>query len=93
MAASPKKAKPATTNDGTSRSGGVVEISERSVRAIADAVSEKLMDIGPKLARLAAADTIHSVERPKTVLSRAIAEGVSARALLLSLGELDTGEA
>lgn len=84
MAASPKKVKPATTNEGASRPGGVVEISERSARAIADAVAEKLLDIGPKLARLAAADTIHSVERPETLFRRAIEEGASASALLSS---------
>ena len=52
---------------------------------------EKLLDIGPKLARLAAADTIHTVEKPETVLHRAIDEGASARALLLSLGAQEAG--
>lgn len=87
MAASPKKAKPATTNGGVSVKGEAVELSASSVRAIAEAVAGKLLEIGPTLARLAAADTVHSVERPETILRRAIDEGDSARALLLSLGE------
>ena len=79
MAASPKKAKPATSNGGES-----VELSAGSVRAIAEAVAEKLVEIGPKLARLAAADTIHSIERPETLFRRAIEEGASVSALLAS---------
>lgn len=83
MAASPKKAKPATSNGGEA-----VELSAGSVRAIAEAVAEavaeKLVEIGPKLARLAAADTVHSVERPGTIFRRAIEEGASASALLSS---------
>ena len=86
MAASSKKARHAPTSGGEVVKGEVVELSARSVRAIAEAVAEKLLDIGPKLARLAAADTIHTVEKPETVLHRAIDEGASARALLLSLG-------
>lgn len=71
MAASPKKPKPAPTKS----SETVVELSPGSVRAIAEAVADKLVEVGPKLARLAAADTIHTVEKPETVLRRAIDEG------------------
>ena len=84
MAASPKKAKPATSNGGGAAEGGAVELSAGSVRAIAEAVAEKLVEIGPKLARLAAADTIHSIERAETLFRRAIEEGASASALLSS---------
>lgn len=91
MAASPKKAKPATSNGGEAVKGRTVELSAGSVRAIAEAVAEKLVEIGPKLARLAAADTIHSVERPETLFRRAIEEGASASALLSSVaGEAKT---
>lgn len=79
MAASPKKAKSKPTSGGES-----VELSAGSVRAIAEAVAEKLVEIGPKLARLAAADTIHSIERPETLFRRAIEEGASVSALLAS---------
>lgn len=34
-----------------------------------------LADLGPVLARIAAADTIHTTERPETVLDRAVKEG------------------
>lgn len=78
MAASPKKAKLPPTNS----SKAVVEISAGSVRAIAEAVADKLVEVGPKLARLAAADTVHSIEKPETVLRRAIAEGASASEML-----------
>ena len=82
MAASPKKAKAPPSNGGEAVKGEAVELSAGSVRAIAEAVAEKLVEIGPKLARLAAADTIHSVEQPETVFRRAIEEGSSASALL-----------
>ena len=84
MAASPKKAKSKPTSGGEAVKGESVELSARSVRAIAEAIAEKLLEIGPKLARLAAADTIHSVERPETLFRRAIEEGASASALLSS---------
>lgn len=34
-----------------------------------------LVEFGPILARLAAADTVRTTERPETVLERAVAEG------------------
>ena len=87
MAASPKNSKRKPTSGGEAIKGEAVELSAGSIRAIAEAVAEKLLDIGPKLARLGAADTIHSVERPETVFRRAINEGASASELLRALGE------
>jgi hypothetical protein len=77
MAASPKKAKSKPTSGGES-----VELSPGSVRAIAEAVADKLVEVGPKLARLAAADTVHTVEKPETVLRRAIDEGEIASVMM-----------
>ena len=84
MAPARKKTKATPSNGGEAAEGGAVELSAGSVRAIAEAVAEKLVEIGPKLARLAAADTIHSVERSETLFRRAIEEGASASALLSS---------
>lgn len=78
MAASPKKTKPAPANG----SEAVVELSAGSVRAIAEAVADKLVEVGPKLARLAAADTVHTVQKPETVLRRAIDEGEIASVMM-----------
>ena len=78
MAAAPKKSKLAPTNDGEA----VVELSAGSVRAIAEAVADKLVEVGPKLARLAAADTVHTVQKPETVLRRAIDEGEIASVMM-----------
>jgi hypothetical protein len=41
-----------------------------------------LAEFGPILARIAAADTIHTTERPETVLKRAVDEGHIARRLM-----------
>lgn len=41
-----------------------------------------LAEFGPILARIAAADTIHTTERPETVLKRAVDEGRIARRLM-----------
>jgi hypothetical protein len=49
---------------------------------IADAVYERLERLLPIVARLAAADTVHTSEYRRTVLGRAIAEGVEASALI-----------
>ena len=78
MAAAPKKSKLAPTNGGEA----VVELSAGSVRAIAEAFADKLVKVGPKLARLAAADTLHTTEKAKTVLQRAIDEGGIASDML-----------
>ena len=50
--------------------------------AVAEAVARKLLEIGPALARIAQADTVHSVQQPETVFTHAIAEGEIARRLL-----------
>ena len=50
--------------------------------AIAEAVARKLLEIGPALARIAQADTVHTAQQPATVFDRAIAEGDIARRLL-----------
>lgn len=50
--------------------------------AVAEAFGRKLLEIGPTLARLAQADTLHSTEQPQTVFRRAIAEGDAVRGLL-----------
>ena len=50
--------------------------------AVAEAVAGMLLEIGPTLARLAQADTIHTSENPETVFRRAIMEGDIARGLL-----------
>ena len=84
MAPARKKTKATPSNGGEAVKCGTGELSAASVRAIAEAVAEKLVEIGPKLARLAAADTIHSLERPETLFRRAIEEGASASALLSS---------
>ena len=49
--------------------------------AIVEGIRAALIDIGPTLARIAASDTLHSLEKPATILRRAIDEGNLARAL------------
>ena len=51
-------------------------------RAIRAEVRAALAEFGPILARLAAADTIHTTERAETVLERAVKEGQLARRLM-----------
>jgi hypothetical protein len=41
-----------------------------------------LADFGPILARLAAADTVHTTELPETVFRHAVDEGLIARRLM-----------
>lgn len=41
-----------------------------------------LADLGPILARLAAADTVHTTEFPETVFRRAVDEGRIARSII-----------
>lgn len=56
------------------------------VDVMASKVTSRIMDelkaYLPIIARLANADTIHSMERPETVLRRAIAEGRQAAEML-----------
>lgn len=60
----------------------VVNLTPETVDAIVDGLSREIrramLELGPIIARLAAADTIHSVERVTTVLGRAVAEGKTA---------------
>jgi hypothetical protein len=51
-------------------------------QAIRAEVRAALVEFGPILARLAAADTIHTTERAETVLERAVKEGRLARRLM-----------
>ena len=60
---------------------GVV-IARSSIEALADAIFERLRKHGPLLARLAAADTIRTTEKPDTVFRRALSEAQLARAVI-----------
>jgi hypothetical protein len=53
---------------------------------IAEAVEARLMRLMPVFARLTAADTIHTTERPETVMRRAISEGLAAAGLIQEQG-------
>lgn len=61
---------------------GAVNLTPETIDAIVGGFSRELrralLELGPILARLAAADTIHSVERVATVLGRAVVEGRTA---------------
>lgn len=61
---------------------GAVNLTPETVDAIVGGFSRELrralLELGPILARLAAADTIHSLERVATVLGRAVVEGRTA---------------
>lgn len=57
-------------------------MTEQLADSIAVAVTDKLMLYLPIVARLASADTVHSMEKPETVLKRAISEGRLAAAIL-----------
>ena len=60
---------------------GVV-IARSSIEALADAIYERLRKHGALLARLAAADTIRTTERPETVFRRTLAEAKIAQAVI-----------
>lgn len=49
---------------------------------VANAIRDELRLFLPIYARLAAADTVHSTERPETVFKRAIDEGILAYNIL-----------
>lgn len=57
-----------------------------SIKAIGDAVArnviESLAVLLPVCARLAAADTLHTAQKPETVMRDAIAEGMTATMLI-----------
>ena len=69
---------------------GAVNLTAETIDAIVGGVSREirraLLEIGPMLARIAAADTIRTVEKPARVLGRAIDEGRMAQALLEEMG-------
>ena len=51
-------------------------------KSFSGVLRQVLQEVGPIVARVAAADTVHTVERPATVFARAIAEGRDVAALL-----------
>jgi hypothetical protein len=63
-----------------------VNLSRETINALADAVAgaivTRLEVLLPICARLAAADTIHTVQKPETVLGDAIKEGLLAGGLI-----------
>jgi hypothetical protein len=63
------------------RCGG--HLTREDIRA---AVRDALIEVGPILARLAAADTIHTVEQPPRVFRTALDEAQTARAVLAEAG-------
>lgn len=69
---------------------GAVNLTAETIDAIVCGFSRELqralLELGPILARLAAADTIRTVEKPARVLGRAIGEGQMAQALLDEMG-------
>lgn len=68
---------------------GAVNLTPETIEAIVGGLSRELrralLELGPIIARLAAADTIHSVERVSTVLGRAVVEGQTAAEVLRKL--------
>ena len=67
-----------------------VNLSRETINALADAVAgaiaTRLGVLLPVCARLAAADTIHTVQQAKTVLGDAIQEGMQAAAIIKESG-------
>jgi len=52
------------------------------------AIRDVLLEVGPILARLAAADTVHTCERPPRVFGTALVEAQMAEAVLAEAGVL-----
>lgn len=69
---------------------GAVNLTPETVDAIVGGFSRELrramLELGPILARLAAADTIHTVERAPKVFGRALDEAQAARVVLAEAG-------
>lgn len=59
---------------------------DRLAAKIADAVCSRLARLLPLVARLAAADTIHTSEQPATVMGHAIKEGLEATEIIKRVG-------
>lgn len=68
---------------------GAVNLTPETIEAIVGGFSRELrralLELGPIIARLAAADTIHSVERLATVIRRAVDEGRTAADIVKDL--------
>ena len=64
-------------------------LTPENIKAIGDAVArnviESLAVLLPVCARLAAADTLHTAQKPETVMRNAIAEGMTAMMLIREL--------
>ena len=70
-----------------------VNLSPETIDAILRGFSRELrrvlVEVGPILARLGAADPVHTVERPPRVFGRALDEAQTARAVLADAGVLE----
>ena len=55
-----------------------LNLSRESVDALADAILARLTALLPICARIAAADTLHTAQKPETVMRDAIVEGIMA---------------
>jgi hypothetical protein len=76
----PEKREGATVR-AAGRCGG--HLTREDIRA---AVRDALLEVGPILARLAAADTIHTVERAPRVFGRALVEAQTATCVMQEAG-------
>ena len=69
---------------------GTVNLTPEAIDAIVDGFSRELrrvlLDVGPIIARMAAADTIHTVERPAKVFGRALQEAQTAACVIKEAG-------
>ena len=69
---------------------GAVNLTPETIDAIVGGFSRELrralLELGPILARLAAADTVHTVERAPRVFGRALDEAQAAQAALADAG-------
>lgn len=67
-----------------------VNLSPETIDALVGGFSRELrrvlLELGPILARIAAADTVHTVERPPRVFSRAMQEAQTAAAIIQEVG-------
>ncbi|MBO7685782.1 MAG: hypothetical protein J6V72_05330 [Kiritimatiellae bacterium] len=91
-----KSAKPEQTAPGAPETAckreerRAVNLTPETINALADAFSRELrhvlLEVGPILARLTAADTLHTCERTATVLGRALVEAQTAAAVMAEAG-------
>ena len=75
---------PAKAHSPATRAQGALDAVDAAKIAseVADALWARLERFLPICARLAAADTLHTSEKPQTVFKRAIAEGLAAADLI-----------